>query len=379
MRGLLVLIISIMTLSLAACAPAFQVTQSSMLNSGNKDSGIPDEPNDDVDPTTPPPTSTIPTDTTSDEVLKICSRLDFVGVQWPSTLMTAERRAMALALNITGSFEGANGWQNLTNNFDGQGMSLGLNQQNFGQGSLQPLLVAVNKSNPTLMKTLFSTTNLSKLNTMLSDWKTSASEAFVSAQAAGAYDGAMDGELNLFPNKEALTELDEDFAQVSVLDARTNGDVAWAKANLYLSNGTTFKTDWKNSFLALSVAAPYRTLQVQAALTMYAKAVGYYESFKFKELRSLLMMYDIVVQNGGFTASHLSQFKTYNAANPNASETARLTKLLSIRLTSVRSQYRADVLSRKTAIINGTGRVHGSTRNLQKEYCYSSTEVLRTN
>src|SRR4051794_25917173 len=71
--------------------------------------------------TNPPP----PPDPIHSE-LKICSKLDFANLDWPSSMGVAEHDPFALALNISGSFEGNDGWENLTNNFDGQGLSLGL-------------------------------------------------------------------------------------------------------------------------------------------------------------------------------------------------------------------------------------------------------------
>lgn len=46
---------------------------------------------------------------------------------------------LKVALEITGSFEGA-GWGGSARNFDGQGLSFGILQWNYGQGTLQKLL-----------------------------------------------------------------------------------------------------------------------------------------------------------------------------------------------------------------------------------------------
>ncbi len=326
----------------------------------------------------------VPTPTASPEpvqspTLGICSKLDFVGVEWPKTLVQSDRKAMALALNITGSFEGGAGWANLGNNFDDQGMSLGLNQQNFGQGTLQPMLQSMVQKQPSVMQSLFSTANLKSLTAML--------KPFSAATAASASDESKFEVLlnddtfseELFPDQEALSPLDEGFEvnTISASDAKTAASVTWAKNTLYKTvGGSVFKTDWKNSFLSVAVTAPYRSLQVQAALAMFKKAGGYFDSLKFTELRSLLMMYDIVVQNGGLNSTHLAQYRQYVAANPQATETARLTKLLEIRIVSVRSQFKNDVRSRKMTIINGTGTVHGSKRDLQKEYCFKANELV---
>ena len=82
----------------------------------------------------------------------ICSNLSFNNVLWPSPLTEFQVNVFALAMNISGSFEGPDGWTNLTNNFDGQGISLGLFNQNLGQGSLQPMMLKLRDTQLTRMK-----------------------------------------------------------------------------------------------------------------------------------------------------------------------------------------------------------------------------------
>src|ERR1035438_10073334 len=67
--------------------------------------------------------------------LSICSGLDFAPVIWPPQLPKYQVESLELVLNIAGSYEGVRGWANLTNSFDDQGLSLGLLNQNLGQGS----------------------------------------------------------------------------------------------------------------------------------------------------------------------------------------------------------------------------------------------------
>lgn len=340
------------------CAPGYSSSATSLaLNNSGSDPGS---------TATPAP---------ADTSLGICSRLDFSDITWPIKLLSNERKALALAFNITGSYEGNAGWTNLSNNFDGQGISLGLNQQNLGQGSLQPLLLDILKNNLGLAQKTFSTTNLSSMTKMLNAY----AQTNVSSLDFDA--GFEISNEELFPHKVHLSPLDimdanDDSALVTIRSTKTDASVAWAKANLFLSNGTSFKTEWKNSFVTLAASAPYRSLQVNAAFTMFSKAIAYFDAFKFRELRSLLLMYDFVVQNGSFSDAHSKQFSDFDKLNPKASETTRLLKLLAIRVTTVRPEYQNDVIARKSAIINGTGVVHGTTRNLPKEYCYKPGEIL---
>jgi hypothetical protein len=104
--------------------------------------------------------------------------------------------------------------------------------------------------------------------------------------------------------------------------------------------------------------------------------VNYFNYFKFREIRSMLLMYDYVTQNGGFNSTHKANFDSWMKANPLASESEKAAKLLEIRLVSVRPQYVDDVRRRKSTIMNGTGLVHGANRNLSKEYCFNLLEQM---
>lgn len=325
------------------------------------------------------------TPATSKKSVTICSSLSFKDVQWPNKLTLTGRKALALALNVTGSFEGHQGWATIANNFDGQGMSLGLLQQNFGQGTLQPLLLAMRKYYPSTFRSAFTTRDLNSLNTMLSRWESY--NPIRSVASVNSYNEVelseplLERETELFPDIDTLSDMDEGekptYANLAASSYSNRESVYWAKSSLYLSNGKTFKTNWRRSFQSLALSAPYRSYQIQSAISMFDRARGYFSTFGFKEMRSFLLMYDFVVQNGGFNASHRNQFLTYLRKNPRASETTKLRKLLDIRIKSVRWQYRSDVRDRKNAIINSQGTVHKTYRRLSREYCYDPYERIR--
>lgn len=328
------------------CSPNFESKQTESLPSTAQEPPSTEQTNPTVDPTT-----------------GICTQLDFTGVAWPTSLTPKQQTAMALSLNVTGSFEGRAGWSNLAGNFDGQGMSLGLNQQNLGQGTLQPLLNQMFADHPEIMTSLFSTPNRTSLSKMLSAWSKATPLTMLETE-------------DLFSNQDALNDLDEG-SEITVNIAGTSANAAsveWAKQALFQADGKTFQTSWKNSFLSLAVTSPYRTLQIGAALKMFKRALAYFDQFRFQELRSLLLMYDFVVQNGGFNTSHLDSFRNFDRANPRADETARAKALIEIRVASVRPQYKDDVRARKTTIVDGVGKVHGSNRNLPKQYCFNPAD-----
>jgi hypothetical protein len=84
------------------------------------------------------------------------------------------------------------------------------------------------------------------------------------------------------------------------------------------------------------------------------------------------------VQNGGFKKKVLVDYTAYLKSNPQATETQRLNKILELRLQDVLSQWQSDVSSRKLALINSVGMVHGAKRNLPQEYCYQQNDKIIT-
>jgi len=295
--------------------------------------------------------------------LSICSELDFKGLTWSKSVEIDERDPFALALNISGSFEGDQGWANLTNNFDGQGISMGLLNQNLGQGSLQPMWIEMRNAALSALQSQFSATNLKSMLGMLSKW-----EGTVSAAAIDIHDYGY-SELD---NPDVVAKelgLDPlDLQEVtSALLARNQTAVNWAKATVY--TGSSFKADWSKSLKAMAASAEYRSIQVRKAEKLHNSALEMMASLKFKQLNAYLFFFDIMVQNGGISTAARNEYKAWAAKNSTLSEEARLKKLLEIRLKSVIPTYVNDVKARKTAIIMGSGTVHGEKRQFEKEFC----------
>lgn len=307
----------------------------------------------------------------TDSTLKICSALDLHDIVWPKDFPSSLWNSyFALALNITGSFEGREGWKNITNNFDNQGMSLGLMQQNFGQGSLQPLLIEMFRNYNSVLTNRFTSSDYNALKTMLEQWN---GGPLLQSMGVLSQKNLQDGEL--FPDVAALNKLDIGFVQVNVNAASANSQsVQWAVNHLY--TGSNFIARWKKSFQDTAISAPYRTLQVNASTNMFLKAKAYFESFRFKELRSLLLMFDVVVQNGGFTNDDRTAFNAWDAAHSAALEQERALALIEVRLRHVNPTYVADVRARKSSIIYGKGIVHETRRNYPVEYCFNPSTLI---
>lgn len=179
-------------------------------------------------------------------------------------------------------------------------------------------------------------------------------------------------EEDLFRNDEdQISDLDgsDETEGMGFLSAMAvNPSVQWARNNI-LDSGNV-KSDWKAEFQTMAASQDYKNLQFKEALKLHVKTEEYRRTFGFSSLKAYLFLFDIVVQNGGFKKSHLKSYLDYLKSSPSTDEMKNLTKLLEIRLTTVRSQYKNDVSSRKMTILTGNGVVHGQSRNLSKEYCY---------
>ena len=278
----------------------------------------------------------------------IHSNIDFSAIVWPSSMNANDQRALELALNISGSFEGLESWTNITNNFDKQGMSLGLLSQNFGSGTLQPLLIQMRDLHADEMNKIFSKAHLLSLYAMLADWE------------------------NLRPKFKGKTLSIYDLL---VLASPEHNSVVWAEKNLYSDKaGLKFLPEWKTEFQTLAITPDYINLQFGEALAMHAQALAYAKQTGVNQLRTYLMMFDIVDQDGDMPDQDFADYQSFLKANPNASDDERLTELVDLRVRQVNPIYVEDVRSRKMAIVMGRGLVHTAQRNLEVQYNFNRLE-----
>lgn len=298
------------------------------------------------------PALKLPARQAAPEPPEVCSELDFDGVTWPAAMSDDDRAAFELALNVSGSFEGSTGWVNLTNNFDGQGLSLGLLNQCLGQGSLQPLLIRLSDEHPETLKASLGAEHLKSLLGMLAKWRKDAARGLASAPLS------------------ALDNPDEDGGPQAT--AANLESVRWAVANLY-EGGDKFIPSWAAELSALASSRDYVSIQVAAAARSHDRALGDESRAGVRELRAYLFLFDVQVQNGGLYPGDFDDYAAYRRAHPKAGATSLLEELLDLRLRHVKSKYRADVRARKLAVIRGTGKVHGEERNLPAQYCYDGS------
>jgi hypothetical protein len=344
---------------LTGCGPGYKAASPTRSpTSSNLPSPLPTEIPPTLPETPPQPTPEPPAENKS----SICSKLDFSQVVWPEELDAELQTPLELALNVSGSFEGPDGWQNLTNNFDGQGVSMGLLNQNLGQGSLQPLLVEMNARFNDQMRDTFSASHLSSLLTMLKAWQTATGTAGLTDLSAYGLSSLDDPE-----EIESITGLRPEPTFDIQLLSQNAASVAWAVDNLY--SGSHFLASWSGELKALAGSSGYRSIQIEASLPLHRKTVSYMRHFGFHSWRSYLFFFDIAVQNGGIPQGDFDILDRLFSDKPSLSEIQMLTDILNQRLTHVKAAYRADVKTRKLSLINGTGVVHGASRDYAKEFC----------
>lgn len=299
---------------------------------------------------------------------KICSTLSFDGVTWPVDYRQSDQVAFSLAMNVTGSFEGHAGWTNLSNNFDGQGVSMGILNQNLGQGTLQPLLIKMRDKHRGVLEKALSSSMLKSLEGMLSRWERSRLSKGLSLSFIPSP--------NLIERKpiEASAiegDVDKRYAVVEMQTRSNSSSVRWAKKTLYTdSKGRKFKSAWKKAFKQIIADPAYVSLQIEAARYIHDRAHRYRHRLGWEQLRSYLFLFDIVVQNGSLKDKHFERFEDWFVKENRATEEEQMLKMLEIRVVDSHPKWQKDVRIRKTTTIKGTGFVHGEERNLPVEYCY---------
>ena len=265
-----------------------------------------------------PPSASAPAGT--DVLPKFCSPLNFEGLSWNPKFTLEERRSFAIALSISGGFEGSAGWQNITTNSDGQGLSAGLLNQTLGTGSLQPLLATYQTHQPRLFSSAFSPSHLSSVSGMLENWKQQTNwhqEKMLIVSAA-----LPNRDRDQTFNTEALTAkaYSNEAPIISAVSQLLQSSVSWAKKNLYLSTGQ-FIPSWKSELQSLLIQPGYVSLQVEAAEHYHMKALTYVNRVKVYDLRTYLLMFDFVTQNGSISEARFAEWEHLRASSAALSRT----------------------------------------------------------
>jgi len=228
-------------------------------------------------------------------------------------------------LALTGSFETGAAFPDcfagLSGDFDGQGISFGVCQWNFGQGSLQPLLKRMLADYPELARTLFHD-NLAALTAVLNDSRSAQMTFARSIQ---------------HPRRKTVNE------------------------------------PWRGMFRSLGRTEEFQRIEADAANALYKGARQSCAAYGLWSERAAALMFDIKVQNGSIKSivqeQIMSDFLTVSSdLAPEEQEVAKLRIIANRRAEAAKARWVEDVRLRKLCIANGGGAVHGIVYDLEEQF-----------
>jgi hypothetical protein len=227
-------------------------------------------------------------------------------------------------LALTGSFETSAAFPDcfagLSGDFDGQGISFGVCQWNFGQGSLPPLLRELDRTLSTVVDDIF--------HSFAAEFR-------------------------------------------RVIGATLDDQMAWARS---IQDGKHRVAEpWRGLFKTLGRSAEFRAIQTLYAGHLLDAAHALCGVYCVRSQRALALMFDIKVQNGSIGDIVRAQIERDFAAlpptdDPDAQEVARLRIIANRRAEAASAQWVEDVRIRKLTIANGEGTVHGRHYSLADQY-----------
>lgn len=240
------------------------------------------------------------------------------------------RRVLAL----TASFETDAGFPDcfagLSGDFDKQGMSFGALQWCLGQNSLQPL------------------------------WKKMLARHRDEALAA--------------LGNERLQEM-EDMLTKPLADQLTWArSLQFTRANSKGKRVLVIEENWKQALVRLGLSAGMIDVQTEEAHIRYQKAIADCQEYQCRTERAVALFFDINVQNGqvdikGVKNAILGDVAKLPVSLSGVDREVEVLRIVARRRSAVcKPEWRQDVLSRKMAIAEGKGVVHGKPYDLAADY-----------
>lgn len=228
-------------------------------------------------------------------------------------------------LALTGSFEtgrlAPECFAAMAGDFDGQGMSFGALQWNFGQGTLQTLLMKMFDGYPDIASKIFG------------------------------------------PDLDALDRA-----------VRGSREECLAFARSIQSPGTSKVIPvWKEKFRQLGLTAEFQAIETTGAVLYFEKAVRLRTDYGLWSERGTALMFDIAVQNGGISGKVRELILGDVAGldrtlSPEELEVARMRIVANRRAEAANPKFVEDVRRRKLCIAEGRGVVHGVTYDLAAQF-----------
>ncbi len=232
----------------------------------------------------------------------------YVSSSYIQTYTSPSDSVVNIASSITRQFEVGDASE-IAGNADGQGLSLGYLQWCIGQDSLQPLLNRMDREYNSELKGIFGT------------------------------------------NYDALHAM--------ILNTQANQSI-WAQS---INDGSNNIIEpWHSELVSLYQNADYISIENDAQSYYVKQAMIICTKYNLKTVRGFALSFDIAVLDGSVSTNAAQIIATAMAQNPNMSEKDLLTVIANAVATS------ADDKSRKTAIIDGQGVVHGIMLYLDRDY-----------
>jgi hypothetical protein len=241
----------------------------------------------------------------------------------PSPLLDKPLDLRCLAL--TAAFETSTSFPDCfcatAGDFDGQGISFGVLQWNFGQGTLQPMLQRMaERHGPTFDGTF----------------------------------GSGAAELRAILGKPRTAQLE------------------WTRT-LQRASRRRLDEPWRGFFHALGRTAEFQDIQREAAADILADAKRMAAAYGLTSERGLALMFDIRVQNGSIPPEVKRQIERDIGQLPahqsrEDGEVARMRIIANRRAEAARAEFVDDVRRRKLTIADGKGTVHGKRYDLERQF-----------
>lgn len=241
-----------------------------------------------------------------------------------SRYMTSKSLAYR-CLALTGSFETGKSipdcFSGLSGDFDGQGISFGVLQWNFGQKSLQPLLRDMRDRHPDVMKSVFQ---------------------------------------------------DQYDMLVKVLSLSQSEIMQFARQLQHSVKHFVFEP-WRGMFVALGRTTEFQDIEAKYAHETFAKSIRLCREYELWSERAAALMFDIMVQNGGIASvirrTILAEFETIGRSlPPDVLEVAKMRIVANRRADAAKAKWAEDVRARKLCCANGSGVVHGVEYDLENQF-----------
>ncbi|MDH4099803.1 MAG: peptidoglycan-binding protein [Nitrospirota bacterium] len=229
------------------------------------------------------------------------------------------------SLALTGTFETGQAppecFTGLSGDFDGQGISFGVLQWNFGQGSLQPLLREMIDQHDDIVRSIFQ---------------------------------------------------DHYGVLIAALQSDRDALLAFARSIQHSAKHFVFEP-WKGMFKSLGRTEEFQEIQVRHAANLFNSAINLCAEYGLTSQRAAALMFDIKVQNGSISnqVKHVI-LQDFHALPANLSggdlEVAKMRIVANRRAEAANPRWIEDVRARKLCLANGGGAVHGIVYDLDEQF-----------